>query len=780
MSTHRQLGRVAASPHRPACPHAGASRRRPAQARIGALAVSVLVAVAAFACSTSSAVAAENATEGGCPNEQFRQGPAAYLPDCRAYEMVTPPYKGGYGATYIEAVSSEGDRVGFFSPGAFAGAPQGPDLGVDYVAIRGVTGWMTVPIQPPSSLTPTVEYKDVTQSLDSTLVFGPLGTNEEGAAQNAVEWNALLHPIGVSDATSTWGPAGPVLTRVPGSANSNFRLSLRYMGATPDFCHVFFRPGDGSPLLPEAIGYEEGVALYELDRGCGSSSPSLHLVTLNNSQKPISANCEAVLGIEDYGTQHIFNAFSSDGTEVFFTTCTANSSSGPHQVFVRLGDTRTLEVSKPMTEACAEVPCKSAGTRASANFVGASEDGAEVFFTTSATLSETDEDSGNDLYMARIGCPAGEGNCEPAQRTVLALVQVSHAQRGVPADVQGVVKIAPDGRRVYYVAEGDLLSEAERHALEAQGRPTPKTGAYNFYVYDSSTGGTQFIGDLCGREGLSGEVEDAQCPRSAPGDNPLFENSSVEAQTADSEGRYLVFSTDARLAVDDVDEAKDVYRYDAQSGALQRVSLGEAGYDANGNRPFDAEIAVTTSDLRTDSLQNRYEMSSRAVSEDGSRIVFTTVEPLSTRATNGLTNVYEWQAAASGGEGGVSLISSGSSAEPDFDTVISPDGRNVFFDTVQGLVPHDTDGLPDIYDAREDGGFPPVPAEGQPCAGDACQGPLTNPAPLLVPGSVSQAPGEELSAPLAAPTKSKAKPRKKVRRGKRKTRRAGNRRRARR
>ena len=117
----------------------------------------------------------------------------------------------------------------------------------------------------------------------------------------------------------------------------------------------------------------------------------------------------------------------------------------------------------------------------SANFAGASEDGSRVFFTTAAPLSAEDTDSGNDLYMAQIGCPEGEPECAVSERVVTAMTQVSHAPGvGEAAEVQGVVAVAPDGSRAYFVARG-VLSEAPN----AQGAFAVK-GADNLYVYDDA------------------------------------------------------------------------------------------------------------------------------------------------------------------------------------------------------------------------------------------------------------------------------------------------------
>jgi WD40-like Beta Propeller Repeat len=245
-------------------------------------------------------------------------------------------------------------------------------------------------------------------------------------------------------------------------------------------------------------------------------------------------------------------------------------------------------------------------------------------------------------------------------------------------------------------------------------------------------------------------VKDTRCPsdlldvltNGGEKNDTLLWTSAGEAQST-PDGRFLVFSSFGQLLRGDTDTAKDVYRYDAETGALDRVSLGEAGHDVNGNdNRFDATIPPTGI-APTGIGASRF----RAISEDGSRIVFMSSGPLSEAVSNHFGNVYEWHKEPGGGEGQVSLISSGSSLTPDQGAVISASGRDIFFGTSQGLVPQDTDGENDIYDARLEGGFPPSPTTRQPCSSDACQGPLTTPAPLLVPGSVSQVPGDNFAAP---------------------------------
>lgn len=694
---------------------------------------------------------------------------ASALPAGRAYEMVSPIFKGGYAATERLAVGPEGESVAFFSAGVFNGNPAG--LGrFNYLARRDNKAWLTEPLLAPSSLLAVTDEEDLSSSLGGIFVIGSPGASHE--LQRPDEADLILRSTNLPDLSTNWEALGVVEHAV----RTHALMSPNYFAGSQNFCHVLLAEA-GIALLPQALGASE--PLYEFNRGCEGQQPSLQLINLNNSGSLISPGCHTALGASQYSEKNSkFNAMSTNGEAVFFTVCVSGEETGvesPHQLFARIGESKTLEISRPLGECgtSGEVPCGDAAGRASSDFAGASEDGSTVYFTTAASLVGTDKDAANDLYMSTIGCPEANPECGAAKREVRSLVQVSQNPNGGAAEVQGVVRVAPDGKRVYYVAKGDLLTSAQQAELESEGRPVPQVGADNLYVYDNTAPATTgFIADLCSEVDLSGSVEDIGCP-SAESDSALWSSLAPEAQTAGVDAGFLVFATMAQLSTSDTNAVKDVYRYDAETGSLQRVSIGEDGYKANGNEDVEGQPGARIHGAHWGGrTYEQYEMDSRAISEDGSRIIFTSATPLSPDATNGLVNAYEWHESPTEPEGSVSLVSTGSDETAVNEALISPNGRSVFFLTTQGLVPQDTDGASDVYDARLEGGFPPTPAEPRPCQGDACQGPLTNPAPLLVPGSVLQEPGSNFAPPkrVVKPKKKskvKKKAKKKVKHGKR-------------
>jgi hypothetical protein len=510
--------------------------------------------------------------DGGCPNEEFRLGPSARLPDCRAYEMVSPVYKGGFGATQIEAVAEDGGSVAYFSPGEFAEAPAGLSNnanGLDYLSRRGRSEWLAIPVMPPAQLTPFVNHHDISKTLSSTLALGKPGSTVEAASIEGAESKFLLHDTDTPDVDPNWEQVV-----MPLKTLTDRPTTFEYVGGSADFCHLLFiNSEEGSKeqyqLLNQAIGVQQ--PLYELERGCHGEPAELRLVALNDQGKPISPSCKSEPGIYEYETvfANAYGAISADGDEVFFTTCIKNDPSD-YQLFVRLGGVKTLEISRPVDpqlEACGEsqIPCPQAAERPSAVFAGASEDGSKVFFTTTAPLVGEDKDAGNDLYMAEVGCPPGEVGCPVGSRRVTGLTLVSHNPNGGESGVQGVVRIAPDGSRVYFIATGDLLSEDEQGKLEGAGRAVPHVGADNLYVYDAAAAQTSFVGDLCSGYETSGAVGDSRCPSKTGVDTRIWYGlGEHEVQTAGADGRFLVFASYAQLTANDTDAAKDVYRYDAE------------------------------------------------------------------------------------------------------------------------------------------------------------------------------------------------------------------------
>jgi hypothetical protein len=658
--------------------------------------------------------------------------PALALPEGRAYEMVTPNNKEGnpvFPEIFPAAGTGEGELVAFTSPGAFAGSSIGSSYD-DYLAQRGSEMWDTSPVGVPTSEESTPDtfalatgFADFTPDLSESLSYVENAPNIGSALGHAATTVFYLRqPDG------SFIHASPLLKTVSGKPVTG----VEYEGASPDFSHLVFAiSSDESSeraLLPSDTT-EDTQALYEIS-GIGGPSPVLRLLDVNDEGRVIDPYCPAELG-----GSTAFHAISNNGSKIFFTANTNLAARGacdftfgqlgefpenPAMLFVRVNDSKTLEVSKPIPAQCTEAPCTTA-EQTSAVFQGASEDGSKAFFTTILPLVNGDKDGTNDLYEAVI-----EGEA------VKELIQVSKGEGPTPgtgAEVQGVVRISDDGSHVYFVAKG-VLTEGKN----VEGNE-PLKGADNMYVYDTVTQKTTYVAELCSGKEESGSVSGVvKCPSSGSDFEQLWmlegERSDLHEAQDTQDGQFLVLSSFSQLTPDDTNSGKNVYEYDALTGRLVLVSVGEDGYGENGtNDSFNASIAAPEFDHAK--VTDQDESSRRAVSEDGSTVVFSTAHALSLQAINGQPDIYEWH------DGQVGLISDGHSPQPDENPVITSSGHDIFFATTESLVLQDTDGVLDIYDARIGGGFPvsSVPAAG--CSGDTCQGPPNVPSLLGAPASAT-------------------------------------------
>jgi hypothetical protein len=138
------------------------------------------------------------------------------------------------------------------------------------------------------------------------------------------------------------------------------------------------------------------------------------------------------------------------------------------------------------------------------------------------------------------------------------------------------------------------------------------------------------------------------------------------------------------------------------------------------------------------------------MSEDGSRVFFTSPDALVGADLNGKPDAYEWE------NGHLYLISAGNSTVPSYYIDSSANGNDVFFTTEQGLVPSDKDEQTDVYDARIPRPGDNPPPEQTPCAGEVCQGPPSVPE-LLTPAASATFEGLGNIPPEKTP-ETKAKP----------------------
>lgn len=664
-----------------------------------------LPAVWLFLCMAACAFAPTAlAAEGACTNEALRlEQSASRLPDCRAYELVTPPYKEGTPVQGLQgefALAPDGTRLIATSLGVFAGSEEG-ELnassrlnGTAYELSRTASGWQPAALGPPESRFEDAGMYDASADLQSTLWgLGELGQTE-GFSDFYIE-----QPRG------TFTEVGPP-TPEPSHVNAG---KYSYLGASADLSHVLFSTEAGYRWPFDQTSASASSSLYEYV-GTGNSEPSLVGVSGAAGSTELVSQCGTLLGSSDPDTAggSMYNAVSATGARVFFTAVgqdedeCGGSQPPVDELLAREeepgGQARTVVISEPSLAYCSSSPSPPC---ADAHFEGASQDGSKVFFSsTQKLLPEADEGTLN-LYEYDFQAQGGEN---------LALVSAG----GAPAQVQGVARVSEDGSHVYFVAKGVLSATANSAGANAIA------GAENLYLYEHDAqfpaGRTSFLATLSSSDGADWAQAD---------DRPVL---------ASQNGRYLVFTSQADLLGEGTAPGvKQVFQYDAQSGILVRVSIGQEGYNEDGRRPlYDAQLATQQADA-FDSPTSAVGMSAP---ENGA-VFFASANALTPQALDNQTDtlgepvpsIYEYRT------GSVRLISdghdnSGLDGGPGVQLLGSdPSGGDVFFATVDPLLEQDSDTQQDIYDARTEGGFAaPKPAPG--CFGEMCQGPLS-PAPPL-------------------------------------------------
>jgi hypothetical protein len=716
--------------------------------------ISASAALLAAALLAIPATASASATLEGPP--QFSSAPG--LSDGREYVQVSPADKNGNEAggnttpqktgavNHYGLASADGNAVLFEGTGPIGKSPSGNNKWFVAEKKAGEPGWSTRSLLPASNehiaaLNNGLELLDPAADLSHAMVE-PEGQFLHGAAGGChVDAAGGLYLTGPDpfDA-ATWLERPEIEDPV----ESCDRFASVAVGGTPDFSTVYF--AYVGTLLPQDESRashfeEEQVAPHPgsaVDYGAWGFYENREGVLREAGVLPDEEVSEwgAVPAASGHGRNRSGNQVSADGSRAFFVSpdpaavgsckaaeegrgasaAQAAAACAP-QLYVRENGDRTVLVSRDtLLPEAGGLPVSAPGgvlqmpnptfeykcqCGFSGSYVFASSDGSQAFFQSADALTQAAEEAS----------PGAEPKMYDFDVDTGALTYL-------PGVVGEIVATDSDGSSFAFVRP-----EAGSHAAELDlWNAGPEGGS------GSVTPVTQLPGP----------------PSSGGGQAPV---EYVSEARMSSDGTVLVFQTASRLSsAFNSGGDEEIYRYDVPANTLGCVSCAPAGIMPRGAASMSilntAELGFGTAGLE---LPGGI-VDERGISADGDRIFFDSPDPLVPQDSNTSSpplsvgdgnfvtqgdDVYEWE------NGVVYLISTGKSPLNSYLLDSSENGNDVFFATAEGLVPGDTDGGFDIYDAR-------IPHEGEPyspaavpCEGSVCQGPPNVPAPLTPPASAT-------------------------------------------
>jgi hypothetical protein len=604
-----------------------------------------------------------------CPNAHIRQQTGgSYLPDCRAYELVSPGNANGVIMFPEDApdapYATNPPRYPFDAAlGVIPGTEATNAVGVDtYIATRTDTGWVT-----------TYSGLKGSEVLGATNLIGDLGFDKVLDIRFEQDFGGVPQPRDVLP--FVWDSQGNFLERwpanmstIPGAAN-NFGAYQ----SSPDFSHfaftsmnVAFTP-NGKVEAPGSA-YDYNVANHTttlisllpngqpIPQNPASFSPYEFITfagqpvdnSVSGVARPLSAN-----PVQDHPS------VSTDGSHILMSTTEGGPETGLVKLYMRVNDAVTYLVSK----------------NHAVKFVGMTSDGKHVYFTSTEQILEgQDTDEGNDLYewseatdsltLLSANSSVGNGNsCVTSWTTKCGIeVAAGTAKTDYP--------IATESGDIYFYSPEQL-------AGVNHGIPNRR----NLYVYRH--GEIQYVTTLG-----NGSSESARRIQVSP------------------DGLHMAFVTSTRIGSYDNVGYEEMYSFEPETKKLVCVSCLP-----------DGETPTADVEASVDGL---------FMSNDG-RTFFYTPDPLVPRDTDGINDVYEYtegqaQLISSGTAAADQTLRAGNSRPGGLEGV-SADGMNVYFATYETLVPQDENGqFLKFYDARVNGGFPFTPPPTACEAADECHG----------------------------------------------------------
>jgi hypothetical protein len=721
------------------------------------------LAAAVFAAFAGSALAAQThpyttlpsaSLFGACPNDVFRTGFGADLPDCRAYEQASPVDKDGgslEGVLSQIKAADDGSGVTFYSQSGIPGGVGAQEYPT-FMANRGGAEWSTHGLLPPQELGDQAKVRG----------FSP---NLRYVATEVIKSSTLAEQVG-ENALLLEDTANHSLTTVVPFTEAEGEDNFILAGVSDDGSYVFFEAkiplGSGAPA--------EQQNLFVWDRATGAISPvgilpageGGGLATEGSFAGPYRWWEGRLTSGGAFDNFYISNehAISEDGDRAYYTA------GGSGQLYLRSGLTgsglSTVRVSASQKTNGAGAGGSDPFGPQPAAFMMATPNGSKALFMSHEELTNDaytgTEDQGNNLYSydAASGELVDLTPFEPAE---------TETENG--AEVLGVLGMSEGGSVIYFAANGVLASGAAPGtcSLEEAG------GMCSIYrlVDQGGTPSITFVarvnGTSQGRR-LTGDARNWS-PNSVRPSSQVTLLEPTSRVSADGDA-LLFISYESLTGYDNhgceefgepgaEGRCPEFYRYSATANEITCVSCNPTGA-----API-APPALRSRKLHTfvgGGVSGSLATQTRNLSADGNRIFFETPDPLVASDQNGRSgcriepgnlpenncqDVYEWEAEGSGscmvataGGGCLYLISSGQSGTSSNIADIDASGENVFIFTESQLVPVDRDALVDVYDVRVNGGLASQHQQSvPPCSGEACLGGAGAAPAVTQPGSAS-------------------------------------------